>query len=317
MLTVAVIAPDGAIGLELAGACQVFATAADPVTGTDLYDVRVCGSRRTTVMAHHRPVFRADPPYPLSAALDAHTVIVPAAFEAAAEVIEVVRTAHQAGARVASICTGAFVLAAAGLLEGRRATTHWAHAAELAERFPAIEVVSEALYLDEGDVLTAAGVTAGLDLCLHLVRRDHGSAVAATVARQLVMAPHRSGGQAQFVTTPVVEGNDSLEPVLHWLRDHLAEPLTLDVIAAQASMSTRTLSRQFRAQVGTTPLQWLIRQRLTRAQELLETTNLTVDQIATATGFGTAVLLRQHFTKTFATTPTAYRRTFGGLASKA
>jgi len=312
MLTVAVLAPYGAVGLELAGACQVFATAVDPLTGADLYDVRVCGSRRTTVMAHRRSIFRADPPYPLSAALEAETLIVPAALEVEPEVVEVVREAHRVGARVASICTGAFVLAAAGLLDGRRATTHWAHAAELARRFPAVDVVADALYLDDGDVLTAAGVTAGLDLCLHLVRRDHGSAVAANVARQLVMAPHRAGGQAQFVTRPVVEGNDSLEPVLHWMRDHLAEPLTLDSIAAHASMSTRTLSRHFRAQTGTTPLQWLIRQRLTRAQELLETSTLTIAQIATATGFGTAVLLRQHFTKAFAITPTGYRRTFAG-----
>ncbi len=314
MLTVAVLALDGSVGLELAGACQVFTTAVDPRTGTDLYDVLVCGAGGTTVVAHRQPIFRADPPYPLSAALRAHTLIVPAAFEAAPEAVEIVRTAHQRGVRVASICTGAFVLAAAGLLDGRRATTHWAHAAELARRYPAIDVVTDALYLDDGDLLTSAGITAGLDLCLHLVRRDHGSAVAAQVARQLVMAPHRAGGQAQFVTTPVVEGNHSLEPVLHWIRDQLAEPLTLEAIATYASMSVRTLSRQFRAQIGTTPLQWLIRQRLTRAQELLETTNLTVDQVATAAGFGTAVLLRQHFTKAFEITPTGYRRTFGGLA---
>ncbi|MFI5730221.1 GlxA family transcriptional regulator [Kribbella sp. NPDC051587] len=315
MLTVAALVLEGSVGIELAGACQVFATAADPRTGAALYDVQVCGSRRTTVVAHRQPIFQADPPYPLRAALDAHTVIVPAAFEAAPEAVELVREAHRRGIRVASICTGAFVLASAGLLDGRRATTHWAHAGELARRYPAVEVVTDALYLDDGDVLTSAGVTAGLDLCLHLVRRDHGSAVAATVARQLVMAPHRAGGQAQFVTAPVAAGNDSLEPVLRWMRDHLAEQLTLATIAAHAAMSTRTLSRQFRAQTGTTPLQWLIRQRLTRAQELLETTRLTVDQIATSTGFGTAVLLRQHFTKAFAITPTGYRRTFGRLAS--
>ncbi|GAA1718869.1 helix-turn-helix domain-containing protein [Kribbella yunnanensis] len=317
MRTVAVLVLDGSIGVELAGACQVFATAADPRTGADLYDVRVCGSAGTTIAAHRQAIFRADPPYPLRAAKQAHTLIVPAAFEAEPEAVEVVREAHRRGVRVASICTGAFVLAEAGLLDGRRATTHWAHAAELARRYPAVEVVPDALYVDDGDVLTSAGVTAGLDLCLHLVRRDHGAAVAATVARQLVMAPHRAGGQAQFVTTPVVEGNHSLEPVLHWIRDHLAEPLTLGTIATYASMSPRTLSRQFRAQTGTTPLRWLIRQRLARTQELLETTSLTVDQIATATGFGTADLLRQHFTKTFATTPTAYRRTFSDASEAA
>lgn len=304
MITVAVLATEGAIGLELAGACQVFASA------EGRYDVRVCGSPGTTLMAHDRPILRAEAPYPLTEALRAHTLIVPAAFEPSDAVVELVREAHRRGVRIASICTGAFVLAEAGVLDGRRATTHWSHADELARRYPKVEVVVDALYVDDGDVLTSAGVTAGLDLCLHLVRRDHGSAVAAAVARRLVMAPHRAGGQAQFITTPVVSGNDSLEPVMRWMRDHLAEPLTLTTIAAHAAMSPRTLSRQFRAQTGTTPLQWLIRQRLTRAQELLETTELTVTQVATATGFTTPVLLRQHFTKTFATTPTAYRRAF-------
>ncbi len=304
MIRVAVLALEGAIGLELAGACQVFASA------EGLYDVRVCGAPGTTLMAHDRPILRAEAPYPLTEALRAHTLIVPAAFEPSDDVVELVREAHRRGVRIASICTGAFVLAAAGVLDGRRATTHWAHADNLARRYPEVEVVVDALYVDEGDVLTSAGITAGLDLCLHLVRRDHGSAVAAAVARRLVMAPHRDGGQAQFITTPVVAGNDSLEPVMRWMRDHLAEPLTLSTIAAHAAMSPRTLSRQFRAQTGTTPLQWLIRQRLTRAQELLETTNLPITQIAALSGFTTPLLLRQHFTKTFATTRTAYRRTF-------
>ncbi|GAB2633613.1 GlxA family transcriptional regulator [Kribbella swartbergensis] len=304
MQTVAVLALEGAIGLELAGACQVFATA------EGLYDVRVCGSPGTTLMAHDRPILRAEAPYPLTEALRADTLVVPASFEPSDEAVDVVRQAHRRGVRIASICTGAFVLAEAGVLDGRRAATHWAHAEEFARRYPKVEVVVDALYLDDGDVLTSAGVTAGLDLCLHLVRRDHGSAVAAAVARRLVMAPHRDGGQAQFVSAPVVSGNDSLEPVMCWMRDHLDEPLTLGTIAAHAAMSPRTLSRQFRAQTGTTPLQWLIRQRLTRAQELLETTTLSINQIATASGFTTPLLLRQHFTKTFATTPTAYRRTF-------
>ncbi|WP_433162780.1 GlxA family transcriptional regulator [Kribbella sp. CA-247076] len=304
MITVAVLALEGAIGLELAGACQVFASAGR-------YDVRVCGSPGTTLMAHDRPILRAEAPYPLEEALAAHTLIVPAAFEPSDEVVELVREAHRRGVRIASICTGAFVLAAAGVLDGRRAATHWAHADELARRYPEVEVVVDALYLDDGDVLTSAGITAGLDLCLHLVRRDHGSAVAAAVARRLVMAPHRDGGQAQFVVAPVVAGNDSLEPVMRWMRDHLAEPLTLTTIAAQAAVSPRTLSRQFRAQTGTTPLQWLIRQRLARAQELLETTTLPIGRIATECGFTTPLLLRQHFTRTFATTPTNYRRSFG------
>ncbi|NIK56244.1 GlxA family transcriptional regulator [Kribbella shirazensis] len=304
MHTVAVLALEGTIGLELAGACHVFAAAGDR------YDVRVCGAPGTTLMAHDRPILTAAAPYPLDEALRADTVIVAAAFEPADEAVRLLREVHRRGIRIASICTGAFLLAAAGVLDGRRAATHWAHADELARRYPEVEVVTDALYLDDGDVLTSAGVTAGLDLCLHLVRRDHGSAVAAEVARRLVMAPHRDGGQAQFVAAPVVAGNDSLEPVMRWMRHHLAEPLTLRAIAAEASTSPRTLNRQFRAQTGTTPLQWLIRQRLARAQELLETSELSVGQIATAAGFTTPVLLRQHFTKAFATTPTAYRRTF-------
>ncbi len=313
---VAVLAPDGVVGVELAGACQVFAAASDPVSGEPLYDVRVCGSAAgTTVRAHGLDVFRAQTPYRFEDALEADTVIVPAAQVPAPEVLATVREAHRRGIRIASICTGAFVLAEAGLLDGRPAATHWAHAAELARRFPAVDVRTEDLYVDDGDLLTSAGVTAGLDLCLHLVRKDHGSAVAADVARRLVMAPHRDGGQAQYLTAPAIGSEGSLEPVMRWMHEHLTEPLTLTDIATHAAMSTRTLSRQFRAQTGSTPLQWLIRLRVHRAQELLETTDLTVDQIATASGFGSPVLLRQHFTKTLATTPTAYRRTFTRAAA--
>ncbi|MEU0089704.1 helix-turn-helix domain-containing protein [Kribbella sp. NPDC006257] len=311
MRIVGVLAGDGVVGVELAGACQVFAAAFDPVSGESLYDVRVCGSAAgTTVRAHGVDVFRAQAPYRFEDALEADTVIVPAAHVVSPEVLATVREAHRRGIRIASICTGAFVLAEAGLLDGRPAATHWAHAAELARRFPAVDVRTELLYVDDGDLLTSAGVTAGLDLCLHLVRKDHGSAVATNVARRLVMAPHRDGGQAQYLTAPVVDTEGSLEPVMRWMHEHLTEPLTLTGIATRAAMSTRTLNRQFRAQTGGTPLQWLIRLRVHRAQELLETTDLTIGQIATASGFGSPVLLRQHFTKTLATTPTAYRRTF-------
>lgn len=311
MHLVAVLALDGVIGLELAGACQIFATATGRTDGERLYDVRVCGDRAgTSVRAYDRPVFRAEAPYDLTAALTADTIVVPASVEPSPDAVELIRDAHRRGVRIASICTGAFVLAVAGVLDGRRATTHWDHTAELARRYPAVQVVTDALYIDEGDVLTSAGVTAGLDLCLHLVRRDHGLAVAGAVARRLVMAPHRDGGQAQYVPAPVVVGSDSLAPLQDWMTAHLAEPLTLATLAAEASMSTRTLSRRFRAQTGTTPLQWLINQRLHRARELLETTELGIDQIAAATGFGSALVLRQHFTRVLSTTPTRYRRTF-------
>ncbi|WP_328329837.1 helix-turn-helix domain-containing protein [Kribbella sp. NBC_00382] len=311
MQVVAVLAIEGAVALEVAGACQVFAAAYDPVSGEPLYDVRVCGDQAgTTVRAHRVEIFRAQAPYSFDEALAADTVIVPASYPASAEVVALVREVHRRGIRLASICTGAFTLAAAGVLDGRMAATHWAHAERFAREYPQVEVATDVLYLDDGEVLTSAGVTAGLDLCLHLVRRDHGSAVAANVARRLVMAPHRDGGQAQFITAPTVAGEGSLEPVMRWMQEHLDEPLSLASIAAQAAMSTRTLSRQFRAQTGSTPLQWLIRLRINRAQELLETTDLTIDQIATTCGFGSPLLLRQHFTKTLATTPTAYRRTF-------
>jgi transcriptional regulator GlxA family with amidase domain len=314
MQIVAVLAIEGAVALEVAGACQVFAAAYDPVSREPLYDVRVCGDRAgTTVRAHRVEIFRAQAPYGFEEALEADTVIVPASYAPSAEVVALVREAHRRGIRIASICTGAFTLAAAGLLDGRVAATHWAHAEAFAREYPKVEVATDVLYVDDGELLTSAGVTAGLDLCLHLVRRDHGSAVAADVARRLVMAPHRDGGQAQFITAPTVAGEGSLEPVTRWMQEHLDEPLSLASIAAHASMSTRTLSRQFRAQTGSTPLQWLIRLRINRARELLETTDLTIDQIATACGFGSPLLLRQHFTKALATTPTAYRRTFAPM----
>lgn len=312
MHRVAILASEGAVGLELASAAHVFALATNPGTGESLYDVQVCGPPSgSAITAGGREIMRAHLPHTFADAVTADTVIVPAPSIEAADAIATVREAHANGARVASICTGAFILAAAGLLDGRRATTHWAHAAELARRFPAVEVTHDELYVDLGDVLTSAGVTAGLDLCLHLLRRDHGSGVAATVARRMVMPPHRSGGQAQYITTPIVASGNSLQPVMHWMQEHLAEPLTLATIATEASVSTRTLSRQFRDQTGETPLQWLIRLRVHRAQELLEATNLGIEQIAAACGFGTSVVMRQHFAKTLGTSPTAYRRTFG------
>lgn len=312
MHRVAILAIEGVVGLELAAAAHVFALAADPGTGDGLYDVQVCGPPGgSAVTAGGREIMRAHLPFTFDDAIGADTVIVPAPSIEAAEAVATVREAHANGARIASICTGAFILAAAGLLDGRRATTHWAHAAELARRFPAVEVTHDELYVDQGDVLTSAGVTAGLDLCLYLVRRDHGSGVAATVARRMVMPPHRSGGQAQYITTPLVAPGNSLQPVMRWMEEHLAEPLTLATIAAEASVSTRTLTRQFRAQTGESPLQCLIRLRVHRAQELLEATDLGIEQVAAACGFGTSVVLRQHFAKTLATSPTAYRRTFG------
>jgi AraC family transcriptional activator FtrA len=259
--------------------------------------------------------FRLEPDHGLDRLRCADTVIVPGwadvDVEPSAGLVDAVRAAHEAGARVASLCTGAFVLAAAGLLDGRRATTHWAHTEVLADRYPLVTVDPDVLYVDNGSVLTSAGKAAALDLCLHLVRLDHGSAVANAVARRLVVPPHRAGGQAQFVAAPVPARDDHpLAALLPWIVERLDQPLTVEDLARRARMSSRHLGRHFRAATGTTPLQWLLTQRIRRAQELLETTDDSIDAIASATGMGTATTLRRHFNRTVGVPPDTYRRTF-------
>jgi transcriptional regulator GlxA family with amidase domain len=212
---------------------------------------------------------------------------------------------------VASICSGAFLLAATGLLDGRRATTHWLGTGELARRYPRVHVDPDVLYVDEGQVLTSAGAAAAFDLCLHLVRLDYGSAVAVDAARASVMPLERDGGQAQFIThaAPAPDGS-SLAPLLVWLEENLSKALSLDRIARRAAMSIRSLNRRFREQTGTTPLQWLLRARVRRAQSLLETTTDSIEHIATTVGFGSVTALRAHFRRGVATSPQAYRRAF-------
>lgn len=218
--------------------------------------------------------------------------------------------------RIVSICTGAYVLAAAGLLDGLRATTHWYDAPRLAAMYPAVEVDPKVLYVDEGRILTSAGVAAGIDLCLHLVRRDHGADVANAVARRIVVAPHRSGGQAQFVEQPVPPAPEAgLEATRAWALERLADPLSVAAMARHALMSERSFARRFRAETGTTPLRWLIEQRVAHARHLLESTDLPVEEVAARSGFGTAVSLRDHFGRAVNTTPTAYRRAFRGMAT--
>jgi transcriptional regulator GlxA family with amidase domain len=210
-----------------------------------------------------------------------------------------------------TICTGAFVLAAAGLLDGRRATTHWYYAARLAERHPAITVEPDVLFVDEGEVMTSAGVAAGIDLCLHIVRCDHGADVANAAARRIVVAPHRSGGQAQFIDRPVAgPAGTTLAATRAWMLERLPDALTVADMAAHAGYSERTFARRFRAETGTTPLQWLLSQRVLEARRLLEECDLPVEAIAWRCGFGTAASLRDHFRRATATTPTAYRRAF-------
>jgi transcriptional regulator GlxA family with amidase domain len=222
------------------------------------------------------------------------------------------RAAAGSGTRIASICTGTFPLAATGLLDGLRATTHWIAAAQLAELHPDVDVDPDVLYVDNGQLLTSAGAAAGLDLCLHLIRRDYGSAVAAHAARLSVMPLEREGGQAQFIVhdhTPTPQGS-ALQPLLAWLRDNLGRDLTLADIAAQAGTSTRTLIRHFREQTGTTPLQWLHRARIRQGQHLLETTRHSVERISAQVGFGSPTAFRDRFKRTTGISPNAYRRTF-------
>src|SRR5262245_13845671 len=245
----------------------------------------------------------------------ADTVVVPSTDDPAADpdpsLLEALRTAHQRGVRVVSLCTGAFVLAAAGLLDGRAATTHWMHADDLARRYPSIDVRADVLYIDEGDVLTSAGKTAALDLCLHLVRRDLGASAANGIARTLVAPSHRSGGQAQFIAPPAEPRIPAgLAPTLEWARSRLDQPLSVRELADHAGLSTRQLARRMQAEPESGPLEWLHRQRIGRAQELLERTDASVEQVAASCGMGTAATLRRRFHRAVGVTPTAYRATF-------
>ncbi len=257
-----------------------------------------------------------DVPAGLEVMADADIVIVPAWNdpEAAAPpvVSDALRKAHGRGAQVVGLCLGAFVLGDAGLLDGRRATTHWAARDVFARRFPNASFCPDVLYVDDGDVVTSAGTVAAIDCCLNIVRQRHGADVANQVARLLVTPPHRQGGQAQFVEQPMPElpSENRLPGVLEWAREHLAEPLLLDTLAEAARMSRRTFTRRFREATGTTVSRWLAAQRLARAQQLLETTDLSIERIASDVGFGSALTLRQHFVAQLGTPPSSYRRTF-------
>ena len=228
------------------------------------------------------------------------------------ELLQALRDAVGRGATVLGHCTGAFVLAEAGLLDGQKATTHWMYAAELAARYPSVDVDPNVLYVDAGQVITSAGTAAGIDTALYLIRREYGSRVANDIARRMVVPPHRDGGQAQYVQTPVPEAEDDsrLADVLAWATEHLDQPLTVEQLAAQALTSPRSFARHFRAATGTTPHAWLLRQRIVLARQLLEDTDLGIDELAHRTGFGSAATLRHHFARRVGTSPQAYRRTF-------
>lgn len=315
---VAVLAVDGVVPFDLAVPVEVFGRArlAD---GTPAYRVVVCAARPGDDVDAGAFTLRAR--HGLEVLAGADTVVVPGTGDVGAAVDPAVLDGLRAaatgrdggcGARVASICSGAFILAAAGLLDGLRATTHWLGAAELAARYPKVDVDPDVLFVDNGNrVLTSAGAAAGLDLCLHMVRTDHGSAVAADAARLSVMPLERAGGQAQFIThEPPAPDGVSLEPLLRWLADHLDRELTLDDIAREAVLSTRTLSRRFREQTGTTPAQWLALARVRRAQQLLESTDHPVEWIADRVGFGSPATFRDRFHRLVGTSPQAYRRAF-------
>ncbi|MFF4955000.1 GlxA family transcriptional regulator [Streptomyces chattanoogensis] len=257
----------------------------------------------------------------LSALATADTVVIPGWVPPEKPlppaVVDALRAAHRRGARLVSICSGAFALAQTGLLDGRRAATHWRLARQLADRFPRIQVDPDVLYIDHGDIATSAGAAAGVDLCLHLVRRDYGAAHAARIARHMVMPPHREGGQAQYASPPPSpkRTDPSLAPLLEWVTDRLGQPVTVDDMATRLRVSSRTLARRFLEQLGTSPGQWLLAQRIAAARALLEESDLPVDAIALRVGLSSATNLRRRFHATLHTTPAAYRRAFRGTGT--
>jgi transcriptional regulator GlxA family with amidase domain len=302
---------DGLVAFDLTAPAQAFQLAAEP-SGRPLYKFSTCSAGGAPVQTTSG--FSIAPTAGLAALRRADTVVVPgyaALFDPpSAEALDALRAAARRGARLLSVCTGAFGLAHAGILDGRRATTHWAWAEEMARRFPAVEIESDALFVDEGDVLTSAGLSAGIDLTLHVIRRDFGAEVGERVARHMVAAPHREGGQAQFFKPQLPPSAGSLESTRRWALERLDEPLDVAALSRHARISPRTFARRFRAETGTTPLQWLLSQRVLEARRLLEATDLPVDEVAWRVGFGTAASLRDHFRRATATTPTAYRRSF-------
>jgi AraC family transcriptional activator FtrA len=296
---------------EFSVACELFGYDRSEL-GVPWYSFKVCATDSGPVDMGIG--YSLNTPYGLADAAEADTIIVVPTdrYEFDDAVLDTLRTAHERGARIVSLCTGAFVLAAAGLLDDRPATTHWMYADEMARRYPRVKIDPNVLYVDDGDILTSAGSAASIDLCLHLVRNDFGAEIANTVARRLVVPPHRDGGQAQYVDHPVADdpGVDWFDEALTWAQAHLGEPITIDDLAERSAMSARTFARRFRASTGTTPHAWLTQQRVQLAQRLLETTDRSVEWIADECGLGTAANLRIHFQRIVCTTPVKYRQCF-------
>ncbi|MBD8566185.1 helix-turn-helix domain-containing protein [Oxalobacteraceae sp. CFBP 13730] len=309
MHKIVILAPHGVIPFDLSLACEVFSRVRVPGMQRP-YEVIVCGESLSVAAA----LFDLHTRWNLSHAKGAHTLIVPGISDieepVSSAILATIQSAANEGARIASICTGAFILAATGLLDGRRATTHWMYAEALGKRFPKLSVDPNVLFVDHGNLLTSAGAAAGLDLCLHLVRRDYGSAVAADAAKAAVMSLERIGGQAQFIVHPAPTSSLALQPVLKWIETQLHRALTVDSIASYAALSRRTLNRRFLEQTGTSPLHWIRNARVRRAQHLLETSALSIEQVAQATGFGSGTSLRHWFNMHVGTSPQHYRNQF-------
>ncbi len=310
---VGIVVYDGLTPFALGVACEIFGDDRWVPPGDPWYRLFICGDNSAPVTADGN--FQILVPHGLEKLAEVDTVIVPPTYrpaEVPESVFAALRRAHARGCRILSMCSGAFVLAQAGLLDGRRAVTHWSECEELARRYPHLSIDPGVLYVDEGDVLTGAGSAASIDLCLHIVRQDYGSEVATQLARQLVVPPQRDGGQAQFIEQPLprLDSSDLLAETVAWVQDHLHEQVTVEDLAVRSAMSPRTFARRFLATTGTTPYQWLLRQRVQLAQRLLEVSDLSIEAVADHSGFCTAANLRKHFSRMVHTSPQNYRRTF-------
>ncbi|OXM69288.1 MULTISPECIES: helix-turn-helix domain-containing protein [Amycolatopsis] len=310
--TVASVLVDSAAVFEFGVVCEVFGIDRTE-EGVPSIEFRVCGERAGEPIQAGIGV-KLTPEYGLDGLDGADLVAIPAMRirdEYPPAVLDAIRKAHANGATLLTVCSGAFLLAATGLLDGRPCTTHWKHIEEFKQRFPEPILDPDVLFVDDGDIITSAGTAAGIDACLHLVRRELGSAAATAIARRMVVPPQRDGGQRQFVELPMPESTaDSLEPVLAWMVENLAEEHTVPALARRAQMSERTFARRFAAETGTTPVKWLTTQRVLHARTLLETTRLSIEEIARECGFSTGALLRHHFHRVVGVSPHDYRRTF-------
>jgi AraC family transcriptional regulator, transcriptional activator FtrA len=320
MHSVAILAYDGMSGFESGLAAEIFGMTELSATfsagiPSPWYSVKLCSEEPEIRMLGGATVRTS---FGLADLAAADTVVIPSVRDVTVPtspaVVDAIKSAHEANSRLVSICSGAFALADAGVLDGRRATTHWIYVDRLQKRYPEVDVDPTPLYVDGGNVLTSAGCAAGLDLCLHIVRSDHGAHIANDVARRLVIAPHRAGGQAQYIESPIPEPttDGQIAGGMAWALANLDSPITLDELAAQSSLSRRSYLRRFAKATGTTPIKWLITQRIQASLALLESSSLSIEQIAARVGFDSPVTFRHHFVRALRTTPSEYRSCFTG-----